>query len=354
MTMLAAVLYGPRDLRVEQLPVPEPGAGEVRLRIAAASTCGTDVKVWRRGYHQNMIRPPAVLGHECAGVIDAVGAGAAGWSPGTPVVAANSAPCTRCYYCAKRLYSQCETLTYMNGAYAEYVIVPESIVRMNLLPLPIGLDPRFATLTEPLACVVHGLQRCPVASGDEVVVLGSGPIGLFFVRLCVLAGATVTALGRNAGRLETATRLGATRVIEGDASDTGLQQQARATANGGRGFDVVIECIGVPAAWNAAVTLARRRGLVHLFGGCPRDSSVELATERIHYDELSITGTYHHTPEAIREALDLIATGRIVPSEFLSGSIGIDDLPKALADLSEGAPFIKLSVLPPNARLSGG
>ena len=163
--MQAAVLYGREDVRLEEIPVPGVGPGEVRVRIGAALTCGTDLKVFRRGYHARMIVPPAVFGHELAGTVDAVGEGVADWQVGERVVAANSAPCDACSFCEQRQPELCEDLLFLNGAYAEYVTVPARIVRRNLLRVPGSLALEAAALVEPLACAAHGVDETDVQAG---------------------------------------------------------------------------------------------------------------------------------------------------------------------------------------------
>src|SRR5258708_23428896 len=217
-TMSAAVLYGVEDVRIETVPLPEVGPGEVRIRIGAALTCGTDVTVFRRGYHARMIVPPAIFGHEFAGEIEAVGAGVGRWALGDRVVAANSAPCDECYYCRLGMPELCEDLLFLNGAYAEYVTVPERIVRANLLRIPEGVSYEEAAMVEPLACVVHGRVFAELRSGETVAVIGTGPIGLMFVRLCKLAGAEVIAVGRGEARMAVAHDLGADVVIDETSS----------------------------------------------------------------------------------------------------------------------------------------
>lgn len=343
--MLAAVLYGKEDVRVERTPMPAAGPGEVRVRIAAALTCGTDVKVYRRGYHAHMLRPPVRFGHEFAGVIDAIGPGAEDWQLGQRVVAANSAPCGECFYCRKSRPELCEDLLFLNGAYAEYVTVPARIVQKNLLAIPDSLSFEEAAMTEPLACVVYGLQDAPVAAGETVIVMGLGPIGLMFVRLCRLAGARVLAAGRRADRLELALRLGAEEVFDEQAAPD-LAEELRARTDGARGADMVIECVGRPDVWETAVSLARKAGRVSLFGGCPADTSVRVSTHRIHYDELTLKGTFHHTPTTVRAALALIAGGQVPAREFIQRRAPLTEVPAILAELAAGRGGIKTAVVP--------
>ena len=256
--MTAAILHGKEDVRIEQVPVPEPQPGEVLLRIGAATTCGTDVKVFKRGYHAKMIRPPAVFGHEMAGVIERVGPGVTGWKAGQRVVPANSAPCGRCFHCGRHQPELCDHFTWLNGAYAEYVCVPARIVETNLQIVPEGLPFEHASLAEPLACVVKGFEQVHVARGETVVVIGVGPIGLFFVALAHKSGAHVIAVDTRAARLALAVQLGAQVVF--DASDGDAFAQARQVCNDGRGPDVVIESVGLPSTWEHALALVRKGG----------------------------------------------------------------------------------------------
>ena len=346
--MLSAILYGKEDVRVERVPVPPVGPGEVRIKIAAALTCGTDVKVYRRGYHASMLRPPIPFGHELAGVIDAVGDGVEAWELGSRVVAANSAPCGDCFYCARSRPELCEDLLFMNGAYAGYITVPARIVQKNLLAIPAGLSFAEAAMTEPLACVVYGLQDSPVAAGETVVVLGLGPIGLMFVRLCRLAGARVLAAGRRRDRLELALKMGAEQVFDEQAVPNLAQELMRHT-EGLRGADAVIECVGRPEAWEMAISLARKAGRVSLFGGCPAGTSIRVDTHRIHYDEIALKGTFHHTPQTVREALALIANGSVPAADFIQREAPLSQLPAILAELATGSGAIKTAILPDDA-----
>lgn len=343
--MRAAILYGKEDVRVEEVALPEVERGEVRIRIGAALTCGTDVKVFRRGYHAAMLKPPIRFGHELAGVVDAVGEGVTDWKVGDRVIPANSAPCGNCFFCTKNRPELCEDLLFLNGAYAEYITVPERIVQKNMLPIPDGLSDSQAAMTEPLACVVYGMQDMPVEAGETVVVLGLGPIGLMFVRLCHLAGANVIAFGRRRSRLELAAELGASQVYDAETIVDPVSM-LRAVMNGGRGADVVIECVGKPEAWETAVALARKGGRVSLFGGCPSNTFVSIDTHRIHYDELTLRGTFHHTPETIRTALSLLTDRRVPGDKFIQREAGLEEVPSILADLAVGRGAVKTAILP--------
>src|SRR5436309_11134558 len=178
MTMLAAMFYGPMDIRLEQRVVPQPGPGEVLLQVAAATTCGTDVKAYRRGHPLLFRQTPAGFGHEVAGIVAATGTGVTQCYEGDAIVVANSAPCQHCFYCRRGQFSLCEDLLLLNGAYAEYLLVPERIVRQNLYQLTPGTSFVAAALTEPLACALHGIDASAITQGDTIAILGSGPLGL--------------------------------------------------------------------------------------------------------------------------------------------------------------------------------
>ena len=184
--MMAAVLYGKEHLQVEPISIPTIDDGDILVRVRVALTCGTDVKVFRRGYHARMIVPPAVFGHELAGDVVAIGPDVKAFSVGQRVVAANSAPCEDCFFCRRGLQNVCEDLLFNNGAYAEYIRIPARIVESNTYQIPEHVSYHDAALIEPLACVVRGLEETAPRKGDTVAILGLGPIGLMFVKLAKL------------------------------------------------------------------------------------------------------------------------------------------------------------------------
>lgn len=339
--MKAAILYGREDLRVEDVPLAPPGPGEVRVRIEAALTCGTDLKVYRRGYHAKMIVPPAAFGHEFAGTICAVGPGVCGWAVGDRVVAANSAPCGQCRFCRTGQEQLCDDLLFLNGAYAEYLTVPARIVEHNLLRLAPTTDFRDAALTEPLACVVLGVEELGLTAGERVLVLGAGPIGLMFVALARHRGCEVTVAGRRAARLEAATRLGATHVVDVGADETPARRVSDAT---GGEFDAVVEAVGRPEVWEAAVDLVRKGGRVNFFGGCPAGTRVALDTGRLHYASLTLRASFHHTPRTIRRALELIEAGVVRAADFVDGECALVELPERFRAMAAGHPGLKTLV----------
>jgi L-iditol 2-dehydrogenase len=328
-TMRAAILHGQRDVRVERVPVPQPAAGEVLVRMKAALTCGTDAKVYRRGYHARMIVPPSPFGHEMAGVIEAVGPQVEGWAAGDAVVTANSAPCGTCPACARGRFSLCDDLLFWNGAYAELCCLPARIVAKNLLR--IGDVPfHKAAMVEPLACVVRGVDACGVQPGEVVAVIGTGAIGLMFMQLASRRGARVIAVGRRPERLEKARAAGAETLVRADGGD--LAETIRAHT-GGHGADTVVEAAGQPETAQAAVRAVRKGGTVNLFAGCPAGTTLAVDAQALHYQEITLTSTFHHTPESIRAALDLIRDGTLDPESFIDGEAPLEDVPRILGEM---------------------
>src|SRR5438874_8351060 len=217
--MKAAILYGQEQIRIEEVADRPLQPGEVRIDIQAALTCGTDLKVFKRGYHARMIVPPAVFGHELAGVVSEIRSPKSkvrnwDWRVGDRVVAANSAPCGNCFFCQRGQENLCEDLLFLNGAYAESIVVPGRLVEKNLLRLKPKTSFRDAALTEPLACVVQGVEETKLRAGQNVLVIGSGPIGLMFVALAKNRGCKVSVAGRGEARLCLAKKLGAESIFD--------------------------------------------------------------------------------------------------------------------------------------------
>jgi|LSQX01.2.fsa_nt_gb L-iditol 2-dehydrogenase len=342
--MTAAVLYGKRDVRIEQIPVPRVGKGEVLVRIKAALTCGTDLKVYRQGFHARMIVPPSVFGHELAGVVEEVGEGVESFSPGMRVVSANSGPCNECFFCQKHLANLCENLQFINGAYAEYIKIPERIVRQNLLILPDSVDFQEAALVEPLACVIRAAEETGIEEGDTVVVIGMGPIGLMFVQVLKSMGARVIALGNRQTQLSLAEAMGADHVV--DSTHSNVVEQVRRITSGQRGADVVIEAVGIRETWQQAMGMVRRGGTINLFGGCPSGTHIPLDSTLIHYSEISIKANFHHTPRHIRESLEAIHRGRVNARSLITGEEQLTAIGSVLERLLSRNGDLKIAIIP--------
>lgn len=351
-TMQAAVLYGKEDVRLEAVAVPEIGPGELLVRVRAALTCGTDVKVFRRGYHAKMIRPPALFGHEMAGDVVATGDGVTNFQVGQRVVAANSAPCGECFFCRRRQPNLCEDLLFNNGAYAEFIRIPERIVRKNTYVIPDGLDYRDAALVEPLACALRGTDAAGIQAGDTVAIIGLGPIGLMFVRLARWAfGARVIAIARRLEQVDRAVSLGAAEGMllssESPLEDQPAIVSAVRAQTGGRGADVVIEAVGHPQSWELATRLVRKGGVINFFGGCPSGTRVGLDTALLHYSEITCKATFHHTPDHIRRALELISEGKVMAAHIVSDEEPLSRLPRLLHELVHHPNgHIKTAIIP--------
>lgn len=344
--MTAAVLHGREDLKIEKIAIPAVGDDEVLVRVKVALTCGTDLKVWKQGYHARMIQPPAVFGHELAGVVESLGRSVnGGLRTGMRVVPANSAPCGVCLYCRKDRQNLCEDLLFNNGAYAEYIRIPGPIVKQNLLEIPEHVSYTDAALIEPLACVLRGVEETGIQPGDTTVVIGCGPIGLKFIRVLSARGVKVIALGKRGSQLKAAERLGAHAAFDVTKLDDAVATVRRLT-EGQRGADSVVEAVGQPLTWQWAIGMVRRGGTANLFGGCPRGSKVEFDPGAIHYQEITIKSSFHHTPRFIREALDTVARGELRASDLITGEIPLSELPGLFEHMKHRNGELKTAVVP--------
>lgn len=343
--MTAAVLYGKEDVRIERLPVPVAGAGEVIVQVHAALTCGTDLKVYRRGYHAKMLKLPISFGHELAGTVHEIGAGVSRFKQGDRVVALNSAPCDECYFCRRGQQNLCDDLLFNNGAYAEYIRIPARIVEKNTLLLPDELSYEHAALTEPLACVLRGLEESGPQAGDTIVVIGAGPIGLMFMHAAQIAGLHVIAVVKHDEQIAAARVFGAEQVVQTTAVDDPIAA-VRALTPGNRGVDIAIEAVATPLTWQWAVDMVRKGGVANLFGGPPSGTKVEFDTNRLHYNEITLKASFHHTPATVRRAFDLIQSGKFKCREYITGRARLTDLNDVFHSLMNGSADIKTAIIP--------
>ena len=325
----ALILHGPDDLRLEEVSDPVAGAGEIVVDVLVALTCATDAKMMRVGAHPALGALPAPLGHELAGVVSEVGPGVARLRPGDAVVVANSAPCLGCPECRAGRANLCRRITYLTGAFAERLRVPAAIVARNTHPLPPTLEPRLAAAAEPLACAVHTATICASGEAREVLILGGGVQGYLLAGLITACGDRVSVVDPHPDRRARAMRAGATAVHEVPADEAELGE-LRARVGDGHGADLVIEAVGRPAAWQMAVALARPGGEVIFHGGCPVGARVDLPTGPLHYSELTLRGSYHHTPEAFREAITLLERGEPAVDELIHEPIALAEVPDVL------------------------
>jgi len=321
-TFPAAFLVGPRRLEIRELPVPQPGDGELVLRVEAATTCGTDLKVYRRGGHPRMLTVPGRFGHEMAGTVAAVGRGCRRFREGDRVVVLNSASCGECAACRAGRENLCRDLVYLNGAYGRYVLVPGRFVRRSTYAAG-ALPTEVAAMTEPLACVLHGLERVAMPAGGAALVVGLGPIGLMFVAVLARRGLRVVAADPNPSRLETARRLGAAAAVAVDRGGSWARELEELPG-------LVVEATGSPEGWSAALSAGAPGGDVLLFGGCAPGTTVPLDAHALHYGELRVVGAYHHRPATARAALELLAGEPGVLTPLLCGERPLAGLEAAL------------------------
>jgi L-iditol 2-dehydrogenase len=328
------VFHGPGDLRAEEVPWPEPGPGEIVVKIEAALTCGTDVKTLRRGHPVMIPRVPTVFGHELAGVVTAVGAGVRHLREGDSVVPANSAPCGLCRLCRAGRPNLCEDLLFVNGAYGEAIALPPRLVARNVVAHRSSLPAARAAFAEPLACALLAIERGRVEDGQTVVIFGHGPLGCLLAMVAAARKARVIIVGKAGFRLPRVAALGVAECVDATAAGDGLET-VRAVV-GAAGADVTIDATGRPEVWAQAMAAVSRGGTVVLFGGCAPGTTVPLDTRRVHYEELTLVGAFHHTPETIRRAVELLESGAVNPEGLLTHRMGLADVGRALDLMSRG------------------
>ena len=339
--MKAQVFHGPGDLRFEDVPVPPPAAGELTLRIEAALTCGTDVKTLRRGHPVMIPRVPTVFGHELCGTVTALGAGVTRFHEGDRLVAANSAPCGECRSCLAGRANLCEDLLFVNGAYGEFITLPARLVARNVVKIADGTPASRAAFVEPLACALLAIERARVESGQTVVVFGHGPLGCLLAMAAGARKARVILVGKGGWRFERVRSLGIGECVDASASAVDATASPHDTvaavrAVAGGAIDVTIDATGRPEVWEEAVHAVDRGGSVVFFGGCAPGTVVRVDTRRMHYEELSLLGAFHHTPEMIRRAVDLLESGAITPDGLLTHRMRLPGVRDALELMARG------------------
>jgi L-iditol 2-dehydrogenase len=338
------MLYGVKDLRIEDIPTPMVEMGEVLVKVKVAATCGTDLKIFQRGYVEKVIKLPTVFGHEWAGDVVEVGEGLEWPEEGMRVRAGNSAPCLRCPMCQRGKYNLCENMIWLWGAYAEYIKVPARMVQVNMQEVPQHVSYEEAAITEPLACVLHGVEEARVKLGDIVAIVGAGPIGLLHLLSVKKMGAEkVIIVDLVEERLGFAEKLGADEVVNAGERDV---VEAVRESTGGYGADVVIEAIGLPATWEQALKLVRKGGTVLEFGGCLPGTEIRLGTELLHYGEVTVLGAFHATPLHFRRALNLVASGVIDVRSLVTRRMGLGEVGEAFEVLSTVKGEVKIALIP--------
>lgn len=346
--MRAVRFYEPGKIKIEEIDIPRISPEEILVKVEAALTCGTDVKMYKRGHPK--AKPPMTLGHEFAGTIAELGGKAsAKFEKGQRVAVANSAPCNTCFFCKIGKPNLCEHLVdtligfSVDGSFAEYIRVPAPIVRQNTYVMPETIPFEEAALLEPLACAINGNDAANISLGDTVAIIGSGPIGLVHLQLARLKGASKTIVtDLKTERLKIAAKLGADVVIDGSKED---QISRVKELTNGLGADVVIEAVGLPQTWELAVKLTRKAGTTLFFGGCSSGATIALDTERMHYEDLTLKGIFHHTPQSVRKAYNLISSGRFDGKPFITEKMPLSEIETALKKMERGE-CIKISITP--------
>ena len=332
-----AMLVQPRkiELREEAVPVASPGGIVVRVR--AALTDGTDLKAYRRGHPQMPM--PSRFGHEFSGDVAAVGDGVTAFAVGDAVMSAHSAPDGTCFWCIAGEPELCETVmrTKILGAYADYIAIPEHIVRQNCFLKPAALSYRDAAFLEPLACVVHSIDFLAPTVGSLVAVLGDGGFGLLHAQVLRERGVRPVLFGRRQDRLDLSRYLG----IDTVDARTADVNAAIANRTDGRGADALIECTGSEEVWQLAPSYVRRGGAVSFFGGLPGSSQVSFSAARLHYDEVRLISPFHFGPSAVKTAFELLRDGRVVVAPLVTHTYPLADIVEAFArhDAGEGIKF---------------
>jgi L-iditol 2-dehydrogenase len=340
--MCAAVYLGPEKIELRMVRIPEPSYGELLVKVRAATTCGTDVKTYRRGHPK--FPPPFIFGHEFGGDVVKVGDGVDKFREGMRVTANVFAECGECFYCKRGQGNICTNLVYNFGAFAEYMTIPASIVRGATFEIPAHVPYAHAALLEPLVTVVHGWHKVAVRPGETVAILGAGgPISLMFMQLVQRAGAgQVIAIGHSPARLDIAGELGADHLV--NARETDAVMAVRELTHG-FGADVVIECAGTKSTWETSVDVVRRGGRVLWFGGLPGGVKVEIDAARVHYGEIDLLNMHGGTMEDAREAFELIVSGAVKVAPLLNGELPLEQVELALKKMIAGE-VVKMVIKP--------
>ena len=336
--MKALIYRGPKDIRLESVPVPTCGEAEIRVKVDACAVCGTDLKSFLHGNPK--ITPPRIIGHEFTGVVDTVGPKASGFSIGDRIVMATSVSCGSCAYCQRGWTNLCVDMAAMGfkyeGGMAEYVVVPARALRNgHAVKVPKGVKPEHAALAEPLSCCVNAAENCGIQKGDTVVVVGAGPMGIMNACIAREFGAAKVILAEiNEARLKQAEGFGFDRLVNPAAEDLAKVVKEM---TGGLGADVAI--VAAPAAkpQEQAIGLVRKRGVVCLFASLPAGGSLlSIDSRPLHYNELRVVGTSDSTPTQVQRAVALIAGGSVPMDKLATHVLPLADFERAFALMQSG------------------
>lgn len=337
--MKQAILAKPGSIEIRDVPAPEPSEGEIVIKINTSLTCGTDLKAYQRGH--TLIPMPGPFGHEYSGTVAAAGKGVSDFKEGDHVMGVHSAPCNTCRYCRRGLFNLCEVIMEKKalGAFAEYMLVPSHVVKQNLFQKPVNVTFEEAALLEPFSCVLHPYNALNIDKIETALVFGAGPIGLMHLAYLMMHGIRTIVSDISESRLSAAEKMGGT-VSERDTLESVIHKNTDTL-----GVDLVVECTGQPDVWEQTVHYVRRGGTAVLFGGCPAGTSVNYDTHRLHYDELTVSGSFHYTPHDVRLARQILVEKKIDLSALISGAFSLEELAEAF-NLLDAGKGIKYAIRP--------
>jgi len=337
--MKAAVYYGPRDVRIESVPQPSAGPGEVLLRVRRCSVCGTDKRIFLHG--QKNVVPPAITGHEIVGTVAEIGSGVvSGIGKGQNVVVGTVVGCGKCIYCKRKQYNMCDSFTAIGydyaGGFAEYVKIPAAAVAQgNVIPIPETIPLERAALVEPLSCCLNGQEYLAAQPGDRALVFGAGPIGLMHASILKARGcAPIIVTDVSEERLAYVTEFGLGQTVN---TAGGNSVERILEAAGGEKFDVALTANSVKSTQADALNLVRKKGRVCFFAGIPKDDPVlGIDTNLIHYNEVSVFGCFASNLQHYHQALGMVARNDIPWDRFLTHRFSLNDMVKAYATVEAG------------------
>lgn len=345
--MRAAVLVGPGQLEMRDVPTPKAGPGELVLKVAANTVCGTDGRILR-GEKTAGVRPGVIMGHEFSGYVHEIGAGVEGFDEGQLVGVMPTVPCLRCYYCENHLEHMCVDAKlfgyWIDGGLAEYVLVNDAAIQRGaIVPALPGSNPAEIALAEPLGCVLNGVDNYQVHIGDSVLIVGAGPIGLLHTMVAKQKGASqIIVVNRSPERLEIAKQVGATHTaLTGDVNVPEFVKDL----TGGLGANVAVQCIGALDLFQTALLSVRNGGRVNAFAGFPKGQMASIDPNLIHYNELTVTGGSNMGRNNYRKAVQLIGDGTINVGALLTEPFKLEDAAAAIEHVSAGKG-IKTAVVP--------
>ncbi len=313
-----------KQIRLAEQEIPVIQDGEVLVRVKACGICTTDIKTYLRGHP--LIKPPVVLGHEVSGEI--VESGSEFFRAGQRVAVAPYVPCGNCYYCRREEFNMCQNLFANSidpGGFSEYIRVPNKIVERGMFEFPAELSFSQASLTEPLACCINGLERSSIKVGDQALVIGDGPIGLMLAHLVKIYGGNVVVSGMNDERLKIANSI-ADKTLDVRKEDISKYIREK---RAGIGFDKVFVAVGFPELGETALEVVRKGGYINIFGGLPKDSKLAVDLNQIHYQQVVLDGSFGFMPRQFRLALELLTNKTIKPDLFITHNVMIEEIETA-------------------------